>query len=116
MEYINLAENTGIDTIINKKISAASRIFRHTSNPNVTQVKYMTGAEAEVLEFNVPENSKITKGTLRSIGFPKDAIVGGGIRDNVPFIATGDTIINANDKVVIFSLPSAYEKISKYFT
>jgi len=116
MEYINLAENTGIDTIINKKISAASRIFRHTSNPNVTQVKYMTGAEAEVLEFNVPANSRITKGTLRSMGFPKDAIVGGGIRDNLPFIATGDTIINANDKVVVFSLPSAYEKVSKYFT
>jgi len=116
MEYINLAENTGIDTIINKKISAASRIFRHTSNPNVTQVKYMTGAEAEVLEFIVPANSRITKGTLRSIGFPKDAIVGGGVRDNIPFIATGDTIINANDRVVVFSLPSAYEKISKYFT
>ena len=116
VEYINLAENTGIDTIINKKISAASRIFRHTSNPNVTQVKYMTGAEAEVLEFIVPANSRITKGTLRSIGFPRDAIVGGGVRDNVPFIATGDTIINANDRVVVFSLPSAYEKISKYFT
>jgi trk system potassium uptake protein TrkA len=71
MEYINLAENTGIDTIINKKISAASRIFRHTSNPNVTQVKYMTGTEAEVIEFNVPANSKITKGTLRSLDFPQ---------------------------------------------
>jgi trk system potassium uptake protein TrkA len=116
MEYINLAENTGIDTIINKKISAASRIFRHTTNPNVTQVKCMTGTEAEVLEFNVPANSKITKGTLRSIEFPKDAIVGGGTRDGVPFIATGDTIINANDKVVVFTLPSAYETLSKYFT
>jgi trk system potassium uptake protein TrkA len=116
MEYINLAENTGIDTIINKKISAASRIFRHTSNPNVTQVKYMTGTDAEVLEFNVPPNAKITKGTLRSIDFPKDAIVGGGTRDGVPFIATGDTIINANDKVVVFTLPSAYEKLSKFFT
>jgi trk system potassium uptake protein TrkA len=116
MEYINLAENTGIDTIINKKIAAASRIFRHTTSPNVTQVKCMTGTEAEVLEFNVPVNSKITKGTLRSIGFPKDAIVGGGTRDGVPFIATGDTIINANDKVVVFTLPSAYEKLSKYFT
>jgi trk system potassium uptake protein TrkA len=52
MEFINLAENTGIDTIINKKISAASRIFRHTTNPNVTQVKYMTGTDAEVIEFN----------------------------------------------------------------
>lgn len=116
MEYINLAENTGIDTIINKKISAASRIFRHTSNPNVTQVKYMTGTEAEVIEFNVPANSKITKGTLRSLEFPRDAIVGGGTRDGVPFIATGDTIINANDKVVVFTLPSGYDKLSKFFT
>ncbi|MDO9339375.1 MAG: Trk system potassium transporter TrkA [Bacteroidales bacterium] len=116
MEYINLAENTGIDTIINKKISAASRIFRHTTNPNVTQVKCMTGTDAEVLEFNVPANSKITKGTLRSIDFPKDAIVGGGTRNGVPFIATGDTIINANDKVIVFTLPSAYERLSKYFT
>jgi trk system potassium uptake protein TrkA len=116
MEYINLAENIGIDTIINKKISAASRIFRHTTNPNVTQVKYMTGTEAEVIEFNVPANSKITKGTLRSLDFPKDAIVGGGTREGVPFIATGDTIIKANDKVVVFTLPSTYERISKYFT
>jgi trk system potassium uptake protein TrkA len=116
MEYINLAENTGIDTIINKKISAASRIFRHTTNPNVTQVKYMTGTEAEVIEFNVPAGSKITRGTLRSLEFPKDAIVGGGTRDGVPYIATGDTMISANDKVVVFTLPSAYEKLSKYFT
>ncbi|HLN22292.1 MAG TPA: Trk system potassium transporter TrkA [Bacteroidales bacterium] len=115
MEYINLAENTGIDTIINKKISAASRIFRHTTNPNVTQVKYMTGTDAEVLEFDVPPRAKITKGTLRSLEFPKDAIVGGGTREGEPFIATGDTIIKAGDKVVVFTLPSAFEKVSKYF-
>ncbi len=116
MEYINLAENIGIDTIINKKIAAASRIFRHTTNPNVTQVKYMTGTESEVIEFNVPENARITKGTLRSLEFPANSIVGGGTRDGVPFIATGDTIINPNDKVVVFTLPSAYEKVSKFFT
>ncbi|HAX94467.1 MAG TPA: Trk system potassium transporter TrkA [Bacteroidales bacterium] len=116
MEYINLAENIGIDTIINKKIAAASRIFRHTTNPNVTQVKYMTGTEAEVIEFNVPENARITKGTLRSMEFPANSIVGGGTRDGVPFIATGDSIIKPNDKVVVFTLPSAYERVSKFFT
>jgi len=115
-EYINLAENIGIDTIINKKISAASRIFRHTTSPNVTQVKYMTGTDAEVLEFIVQENSRITKGTLRGLDFPKDAIVGGGTRNGEPFIATGDTMIHANDKVVVFTLPSAYEKLSKFFS
>jgi trk system potassium uptake protein TrkA len=116
MEYINLAENTGIDTIINKKISAASRIFRHTTNPNVTAVKYLTGADAEVLEFVVPPNARITRSTLRSMDFPEDAIVGGGTRDGVPFIAKGDTIIKPGDKVVVFTLPSAYDRISKYFS
>jgi trk system potassium uptake protein TrkA len=116
MEYINLAENTGMDTIINKKIAAASRIFRHTTNPNVTQVKCMTGTDAEIMEFVVPANAKITRGTLRSLDFPREAIVGGGTRDGIPFIATGDTLLKANDKVIVFTLPSAYDKLSKYFT
>ena len=116
MEYINLAENSGIDTIINKKLAAASRIFRHTTSLSVTQVRYMTGTDAEILEFNVPPGAKITRGTLRSLDFPKDSIVGGGTRDGVPFIATGDTIIKANDKVVVFTLPSAYDRLIKFFT
>ncbi|HDZ41044.1 MAG TPA: Trk system potassium transporter TrkA [Bacteroidetes bacterium] len=115
MEYINLAENSGIDTIINKKLSAASRIFRHTTNPNVTQVKCMTGTDAEVLEYKVPEGAKVVKGKLREIHFPKGAIIGGGTRDGKPFIATGDTHIKANDKVVVFTLPYALEKMSKFF-
>lgn len=116
MEYINLAENSGIDTIINKKIATAGRIFRHTMNPNVTQVKMMTGTDAEVLEFFVSENARITDGPLRLINFPKDAIVGGGIREGKPFIATGDTQIRFGDKVVVFALPSAFDKINKFFT
>ena len=115
VEYISLAENSGIDTIINKKLSAASRIFRHTTNPNVTQVKCMTGTDAEVLEYRVPEGSKIVKGKLRDINFPKGAIVGGGTRDGVPFIATGESIIQSNDKVVVFTLPHALEKMSRFF-
>jgi len=115
MEYINLAENSGIDTIINKKIATAGRISRHTMNPNVTQVKMMTGTDAEVLEFNVCEGARITDGPLRLINFPKDAIVGGGLREGNAFIATGDTQIKAGDKVVIFALPSAFEKLNKFF-
>ncbi|HPI69060.1 MAG TPA: Trk system potassium transporter TrkA [Bacteroidales bacterium] len=116
IEYINLAKNSGVDTIINKKIAAASRIYRHTTNLNMTQVKFMAGTDAEVIEFIVPPNAKITKGTLRSLDFPKDAIIGGGTRDGVPYIATGNTIIRANDRVVVFTLPSAYDRLTKFFT
>ena len=113
--YINLAENIGIDTIINKKISAASRIFRHTTNPNVTQVKCMTGTDAEVLEYKVVEGAKITRGKLKNIHFPKGAIIGGGTRGSKPFIATGDTHIQAGDRIVVFTLPRSLEEVSKFF-
>ena len=116
IENINLAKNSGVDTIINKKIAAASRIYRHTTNLNMTQVKFMAGTDAEVIEFIVPTDAKITKGTLRSLDFPKDAIIGGGTRDGVPYIATGNTIIRANDRVVVFTLPSAYDRLTKFFT
>ena len=115
MEYINLAENSGIDTIINKKIATASRIFRHTMNPNVTQVKMMTGTDAEVIEYNVPEGARIASGPLKLIDFPKDAIVGGGIRNYKPYIATGDSVIQVGDKVVVFALQSAFYKLNKFF-
>lgn len=115
MDYISLAENSGIHTIINKKIAAASRIFRHTTSLNITQVKYMTGTDAEILEFNVPQKAKITKGTLRSLDFPKGALVAGGTRSGVPFIASGDTIIQPNDKVVVFTLPEAYDRLKRFF-
>ena len=85
-------------------------------NPNVTQVKMMTGTDAEVIEYNVPENARIATGPLKLIDFPKDAIVGGGIRSYKPYIATGDSLIRVGDKVVVFALPSAFDKLNKFFS
>ena len=75
----------------------------------------MTGTDAEVLEYIVPKGAKITKGKLRDIHFPGGAIIGGGTRNGSPFIATGDSEIKANDRIVVFTLPEAFEKVSKYF-
>jgi trk system potassium uptake protein TrkA len=115
MDYITLAENMGIDTIINKKLVAASRIYHFTASETVTSIKYLTGTEAEVLEFVVNQDSKITKGALNQIDFPKDSIIGGVIRDKSSFIANGYTVIQPNDRVVVFALPSAINKVGKFF-
>lgn len=115
MDYIALAENMGIDTIINKKLVTASRIFQFTTDQFVSSIKYLTGTDAEVMEFVAKEDSKITRGTLNQINFPKDSIIGGVIRDKSSFIANGYTHIQPNDKVVVFALPSAINKVGKFF-
>jgi trk system potassium uptake protein TrkA len=115
MNYISLAENMGIDTIINKKLVTASQIVRFTMNAEVSTMKCLTGSDAEVLEFIAKPNSKITKDKLKNIQFPKSAIVGGVIRGKKSFIATGNTHIQAEDRVVVFAMPSAIKKVEAFF-
>ena len=115
LDYISLAETVGIDAIINKKMIAASYILRFTLNADVTSFMCLTATDAEVFEFIVRPGAKITKGTLREVGFPKDAIVGGVVRNKTAFIATGNTHVKANDHVVVFSLPSAVSKLESFF-
>ncbi len=115
MDYIKLAENIGVDTIINKKQITASRIFRFTMSEEVSSIKCLTGTEAEVMEFQVKPGAPATRGTLAAIDFPKEAIIGGVIRGKHAFIAHGDTQIKPYDRVVVFALPIALRTIGKLF-
>ena len=115
IDYIDLAENIGIGTLINTKLIAASHIYRYTMNVDVRHLKFLTFSEAEVFELVAQEGSKITRKQLQFINFPVDATVGGVIRGDETIIAKGDVQILPGDNVVIFALPSAVKKVIKYF-
>ncbi len=115
MNYINLAESIGIDTIINKKLVTASNIFRFTMSTDVQAIKCLTGSDAEVLEFIVKPNSPATKSRIRDMDFPDDAIIGGIVRGDKVFIAVGNTEINAYDRVVVFAMRGSVGRVGYYF-
>jgi trk system potassium uptake protein len=115
MDYIHLAENIGVDTIINKKLITASRIFRFTMSEEVSSIKCLTGTQAEVMEFVVKPDAPATLGLLAEIDFPREAIIGGVIRGKKAFIAHGETHIKPYDKVVVFALPGVINSIGKFF-
>lgn len=115
IEYIRLAESMGVDAVINKKLITAGRIFKFTLSNKVRFVKYMSGTNAEVLEYIVAPETAITKKPLKDMNFPADAIVGGIIRGNESFIAVGDTQIKEYDRVAVFALPQAVKDVDKFF-
>ena len=115
MNYINLAESIGIDTIINKKLVTASNIFRFTMSTDVQAIKCLMGSDAELLEFIVKPNSPATKNRIRDLGLPEDVIVGGIVRGDKVFIAVGSTEINAYDRVVVFAMPASVARIGTFF-
>ncbi len=115
LNYINLADSIGVDTIINKKMVTASNIFRFTMSTDVQAIKCLTGSEAEVLEFIVKPNAPATKRPIRELSLPNDTIIGGIVRGDKVFIATGNSVIAPYDRVVVFAMPQSISKIGSYF-
>ena len=115
LDYIRLAEEMGVDSVVNKKLTTASRIFKFTLSDKVRSVRYMSGTDAEVLEYTAAPGSKITKDILKDIDFPANAIIGGVIRGGESFIAVGHSRIEAYDRVAVFALPDAVKEVDKMF-
>lgn len=115
IEYIHLAEEMGVDAVINKKLLTAGKIFKFTLSGKARFVKYMSGTDAEVLEYTVSPGSAITKGSLKELGFPNNAIIGGIIRGSESMIAVGDTRIEPYDRVAVFALPESVKEVDKFF-
>ena len=115
IDFMGIAESMDIGSLINKKLIAASYIYKYTLGAQVAQAKCLTASEAEVFELIVKEDTKVTQGMIKDLGFPEDAILGGIVRGQMSFVAKGETIVQAGDKVVVFALPSAIRKLEKFF-
>ena len=115
IEYVSLAEEMGIDLVVNKKLSSASLIFKMTLSDKAKFIRYMSGTKAEVLEYTAARDSAITRAPLKDIDFPEGAVVGGVLRDQDALIAVGDTVIQDGDRVVVFALPDAIKAVDKLF-
>ena len=115
IDYIHLSQNIGIDTLINKKIIAASNIFKYVRKGEVSAIANLHGVDAEIIEFIVKPDSKVTKLPINKLSFPKTANISGVIRGNIGFIPFGNFQLRAGDRAVVFSLTESINKIEKYF-
>lgn len=114
-DYVPLTQTIGLDSLINKKLIAATNILQFIRRGEVIAQTTLEGIDAQLFEYIAQSNSPITKKAVKDIGFPKEAIIGGVIRGKESFIAVGNSQIKPNDKVVIFSLPGGVKKIEKFF-
>lgn len=115
MNYINLADSVGVDSVVNKKDITVSNIYRFTMSTDVLAIKTLRGSEAQVLEFVVKPNSPATKNMIKDMHLPHDVIIGGVVRGDKVFIALGDTKLVAYDRVVVFAMQASIAKVGDYF-
>ena len=115
MDYFELSQSIGIDTLINKKLLAANNIFRYIRKGEVVAMTKLNNMNAELLEFKVKPTSKVCDRLIKDIDFPRSAIIGGVIRNGKGFIALGDFKIQEGDFMVVCCLPKSIKSVEKLF-
>lgn len=115
IQYITVAENLNIGTVINKKLIAASHIFQLLLDSDSSNAKCLALADAEVVELVAKPGSKITRRPVKELNLPADITLGGVIHNGVGTIVSGNTQIEANDHVLVFCLDTALSKLDRWF-
>jgi trk system potassium uptake protein TrkA len=115
IDYIHLSQNIGVDTMINKKLIAANFIFRYIRKGDVISLTSIHGVDAEILEFIVKDNSKITKKAIKDLDFPSGAIIGGVVRSGTGKITMGDFQFRPKDRAVVLCRPECIHAVEEYF-
>ncbi len=115
IDYITQADKLDIGIVINKKMIAASHIFQMMLAADVANMKCLTFADADVAEFIVKEDARITRKKVKDLSLPENTSLGGLIRDGKGIIIYGNTQIQAGDRVVAFGLSQHLQKLEKFF-
>lgn len=115
MDYFQLSQSIGIDTLVNKKLLAANNIFRYIRKGEVIAMTTLNSMNAELLEFKVTSSSKVCNKLIKDVDFPRSAIIGGVIRNGKGMIALGDFKIQEGDYIVTCSLPRSIKKVENLF-
>ena len=86
-----------------------------TLDADVLDVRTLTSADAEVVEFIAKKGSKITKSKIKNLKLPENVNIGGYVRNGEGFIVAGDSIIQPEDHVICFCVSSAIRQIENLF-
>jgi len=115
VDYLNFISGLNIDVIISQKLVTVSQILKYIRGTKIVSATAIAQDNAEVLEFKVSENARITQGQLKELNFPSGGILGIISRGKEVIIPTGQTRVIPRDKVFVFALPRAVSKVEKLF-
>ena len=113
--YGSLVGPLGIDTVVSPRAITVSNILQHVRRGRIRSVHSISEGFGEVIEAEALETSSLVGVPIRDSNLPEGVLIGAIVRDDEVIIPGGDTVVRANDLVVIFAATAAVKKIEKIF-
>ncbi len=115
LDYVSMAEELDIGTIINKKTIAASHIYQMMLDAEVNNMRSLMMLDSDVAEFTAAPGSPVTKKPVKALGLPFGMNIGGLVRHGEGMLVNGNSQIEAGDTVMVFCHEQNMKKMEKYF-
>jgi len=114
--FIALTPNseTNIITSLMAEELGVYKTIALVDNVNYTLAS-LHGVDAEMIEFEIHKNNRLTQRPIKELHFPKKSIIAGIIRGEESYIPTGDFRFEINDKVIVLVLPEAIHQVEEIF-
>ncbi|WP_071394306.1 Trk system potassium transporter TrkA [Bacillus tuaregi] len=113
--YSQIIDRLDIDVALNPINITASDILKFIRGGRVVSVSLLLGGQAEVTEVILEEGLKVVGRKIHELHLPKGIIIGAVVRKGEVIIPKGDTVLSANDRLIIFCLTTHVEALHIFF-
>lgn len=113
--YGQIIEQVGVNMAINPVNVSASEVMKHVRGGQVVSVNLLNDGQSELTEIIARDDLKILDIPLKRLNLPRGLIIGSILHDGELIIPRGDSVIQAGDIVVVFSLITALPDLEVFF-
>jgi trk system potassium uptake protein TrkA len=113
LSYVDLVEGGAIDIAISPQQSTVSALLAHVRRGDVVRVHTLRRGAAEAIEavaHGDRKTSKVVGRRVEEIKLPQGATIGAVVRGEEVIIAHHDTVIQADDHVILFLVDKKYTR------
>lgn len=114
-EYIELMEKVGVDIVLSTRLLSAGEVLRFVRKGGLVSVSLLEGAQAEAIEIIVGRSSQIEDKALKDARLPRGSLLCAVVRYGEAYIPNGDTILHANDRVILLTKSEVAKSVVKMF-
>jgi trk system potassium uptake protein TrkA len=114
--YLPLMSTIGVEQVVSPRLSAINSIQQHIRKGKVLSAISVHGEQAEVIEAVALQTSELVDTPISKVSFPKGALLICIIRDEEVIIPSGESVIQPDDRVIIFATREAVPRIEKMLT
>ncbi len=113
--YATIVRSLGIDAYVNPRAITVSRVLQHVRRGRIRAVHSVQNGAGEIIEAEALETSPLVGRPLRELDLPSGLRIGAILREGQVTIPSGETQIEAGDRVVMFATAENVHDVEQMF-